>query len=72
MSNWNEIPQEIREKAGAWKIENGQCPIDATTPMTCMFCQFGHMMECHYPQTCEEADCSHYQEEEDWEDKYDD
>jgi len=23
------------------------------------FCAYGHMTECHYPQTCREANCSH-------------
>ena len=23
------------------------------------FCQTGHMLECHYPLTCDEARCSH-------------
>ena len=27
------------------------------------FCQYGHMTECHYPMTCEEAECSHYEAE---------
>ena len=30
------------------------------TPMTCMFCPYGHMTECHFPYTCEEANCSPY------------
>jgi hypothetical protein len=37
------------------------CP----TPMHAMFCSFGHMLECHYPMTCTEAQCNHldrYQE----------
>lgn len=29
----------------------------------CMFCSFGHMLECHYPLTCEEAECDHYRQE---------
>ncbi len=29
-------------------------------PIACMFCHCGHMMECHYPKTCREAQCSHY------------
>lgn len=32
------------------------CP----TPMQAMFCPYGHMTECHYPKTCDEAQCSHY------------
>lgn len=34
----------------------------------CMFCSYGHMLECHYPLTCEEAECDHYKAEleEEW------
>jgi len=28
--------------------------------MRCMFCSYGHMLECHYPLTCEGAECDHY------------
>ena len=28
--------------------------------MVAMFCMTGHMLECHYPYDCEEAQCSHY------------
>lgn len=36
------------------------CGIGAANPMTCMLaCRFGHLMECHFPRTCEEAKCSH-------------
>ncbi len=27
--------------------------------MAAFFCSYGHMLECHFPMTCEEADCSH-------------
>jgi len=29
------------------------------TSMQAMFCATGHMLECHYPMTCSEANCSH-------------
>lgn len=29
-------------------------------PMAAMFCMTGHVLECHYPLGCEEAQCSHY------------
>ncbi len=48
---------------GAVKTTTGQCPLGEANPMACMFCRYGHMMECHYPQTCSEAECSHYQSE---------
>jgi hypothetical protein len=27
--------------------------------MRAFFCSTGHMLECHYPMTCDEAKCSH-------------
>jgi len=48
---------------GVLRIERGECPLGPGTPMKCMFCEFGHMLECHHPVTCEEAMCSHYQRE---------
>lgn len=32
-------------------------------PLLQFFCRTGHMTECHYPQTCQEAECSHYEAE---------
>lgn len=55
--------REIINKQGITKIANGECPTGALSPMACNFCPYGHMLECHYPQTCEEAECSHYQQE---------
>jgi len=46
--------------SGIELIERGKCPIEAIQPIACMFCNFGHMTECHYPLNCEEAICSHY------------
>ena len=51
------------ESMGAVKTSTGQCPLGGASPMSCMFCQFGHMTDCHYPLSCEEANCSHYQED---------
>lgn len=28
-----------------------------------MFCMTGHLLECHYPYSCEEVNCSHFQAE---------
>ncbi len=28
-------------------------------PLAAFWCQFGHMLECHYPYTCARAACSH-------------
>lgn len=42
------------------------CPAnnnEKVPPMRCMFCPYGHMLDCHYPFTCDEAECSHYFED---------
>lgn len=57
-----EIEAHSRFPTGAGKIERGKCELGARNPITCMFCSCGHMLECHYPQTCEEARCSHWEE----------
>ena len=48
---------------GIKKVLEGRCPRGATSPLACWFCPFGHATECHFPLTCEEAKCSHYQKE---------
>jgi hypothetical protein len=40
-------------------IAVGECPKGATSPIACLFCSTGHMLECHYPMTCSQAQCSH-------------
>lgn len=40
-------------------IAAGECPVGARGPMACFFCTYGHMLECPYPKTCEQAHCSH-------------
>ena len=55
----NQVASKEVESLGVVKTSTGQCPMGGTGPMACMFCQYGHMTECHYPQTCEEANCSH-------------
>lgn len=57
------LEKETGIKTGIGKISRGECEIGALSPMACMFCQFGHMLECHYPFNCEQAECSHYQQE---------
>ena len=44
---------------GITLIRECRCPRHASHAMACWFCPFGHATECHYPQTCEEAQCSH-------------
>lgn len=47
--------------AGIDLISAGKCPRGAVSPMACMICPTGHMLECHHPMTCEEANCYHLQ-----------
>lgn len=44
---------------GALLIQFGLCGIGAPTPMSCMFCAYGHMTECHFPLDCRTARCEH-------------
>lgn len=46
-------------KPGVEKIIEGKCERGMSRPIDCIFCMQGHMMECHYPKTCQEAQCSH-------------
>jgi hypothetical protein len=53
----------IAEKArprGVDLVAAGKCPRGAISPVACMFCQEGHLLDCHAGQTCEEARCSHH------------
>ncbi len=54
-----EMQKYSRFPTGVGRIDRGECPRDATTAVTCMFCLSGHLLECHYPRSCEEAECSH-------------
>ncbi len=55
--------EEQIDSMGVVKTLTGKCPPGAVSPMACMFCEFGHMTDCHYPGTCEEVECSHYRDE---------
>lgn len=44
-------------------IGAGECPRKAETPVACFLCSWGHITECHAPQTCAEAKCGHYMKE---------
>lgn len=48
---------------GISKIQRGECPVGDKNAIACMLCPFGHILECHYPYTCQQAECSHYQME---------
>lgn len=41
--------------------ENPKCI--CPNPMAAFFCAYGHMLECHYPLTCDQAQCSHFERE---------
>jgi len=58
--NLEALEKESRYPTGILKIERGECEAGGLNPMACMLCPYGHMLECHYPLTCEEAECSHY------------
>ena len=45
---------------GVGQIDRDDCPLYVYTPTGCMFCEYGHMLECHYPWDCETANCSYY------------
>jgi len=49
-----------RFPAGVDLVRNRECPRGGLTAMACMFCPYGHMLECHHPYTCDEVECSHY------------
>jgi len=48
----------MRYPSGVDLINAGKCPRKATSPMACMFCPTGHMLECHYPYDCHAAECN--------------
>jgi len=45
--------------SGIGKIDRGECELGAVSPVQCVLCRMGHMLECHYPYTCTEAGCKH-------------
>jgi hypothetical protein len=49
--------------SGIGKLDRGECPMGCDQPLACQMCHRGHLSECHYPQTCEVARCSHYDPE---------
>jgi hypothetical protein len=61
-----EAEKELGHPTGVGKIQRGECPLHTWSPIGCTFCRYGHMLECHYPHTCEEARCSHYIVEEEY------
>jgi len=59
-----ELEANSRFPTGMGNIYRKQCKRGATSPMACMLCPVGHMLECHYPHTCGDARCSHLKSEE--------
>ena len=62
--NIDDLEKETGQPSGIGRIERGECPMGAVSGIACMFCPYGHMTHCHYPLTCDEADCGHYHGEE--------
>lgn len=60
--NIEEIETTSRYPTGIGRIDRGECPRGALSPAACMLCDCGHMLECHFPNTCEEAECDHYKD----------
>lgn len=60
------LPIDGKFTPGIAKIAARECPVNAKSAMACTCCPFGHMLECHYSLTCEQAECSHYQREADY------
>jgi hypothetical protein len=46
--------------SGIGKIDRGECPRGMMHAAACTLCVYGHMLECHYPKSCQEAECGHY------------
>ncbi len=50
----------LNRAEGASLIGDGPNPLClCENGISPMFCQFGHLTECHYPMNCREAECSH-------------
>lgn len=58
------LPLDGKYEPGLVRIKTGTCPMKGSHPMSCMFCPVGHLLECHWPNNCETARCSHYEREE--------
>lgn len=48
-----------RFPTGIGRVQRGECPLGAIHASACALCVLGHMLECHYPQTCSQAGCDH-------------
>lgn len=59
------LPLDGKYEPGIVKIKTGTCQIGAKSPIACQFCNFGHMLECHFPHDCATAECQHLSKYED-------
>ncbi len=53
------LPLDGKFIPGLVLIKIGECPRNAFFPSACFFCPTGHLLECHFPDDCEKAQCSH-------------
>lgn len=64
------LPLDGKYEPGIVRIKTGTCPMNPKNrnPTACFFCPTGHLLECHFPDDCATANCSHlskYMEESD-------
>ena len=52
------VPINGKYIPGIVLIKTGACPRKAVIPV-CSLCPTGHLLECHYPDTCDIAQCQH-------------
>ena len=57
--SWDRVEPAPPYEPGIARIKEARCPRGATRLLDCLFCPEGHISECHYPQRCQEAQCSH-------------
>jgi hypothetical protein len=60
-----EVEKTSRFPTGIGRIDRDECPQLSYSPVACTFCLYGHMLECHYPKSCKQAQCSHLAPDED-------
>ena len=56
----DEIERQSGKPSGVGKMDRGECPLGCINTLGCFFCSYGHILHCHYPLTCDEAECGHY------------
>jgi hypothetical protein len=58
IANGNEM--KAQRPTGIELTAQRRCPRGFYPAIACDFCENGHQDDCHYPQTCKEALCSHH------------